>query len=520
MKILLSGAIVCALSQFAMAQKITKDYDSLRIEIEPLGMAINSSFDDYAPVITANGQEMFFTSRKPFTEKDKLKNVSSTENIYKSTYDPDTDSWSVAEALPAVINIPGKNNSLSALSKDGGWILVYQDSKGNGDIYESSWKGSSWTELKPLATTINSTSHETSATISPDEKTVYFISERPGGSGKKDIWQTTKYANGTWSPPRNLGKLVNSAEDEEAVYIHPDGKTLFFSSKGHNSIGGYDVYKTVYENDEWSKPVSLGEPVNTSGDDLFFVMTANRKKGFYATNRGSGDKNIYEVNFIAKGDKVTKMNTVKGTIKNKKTTDPMEAKIEIIDNEKNEVIGTYESDSETGKYLFTLPAGKSYGISITAPYFMFYSDNLSASEASKAGQIMRDIDLQKLEKGTKVNLKNIFFDEQSALKPESNAELNRIFQLMAGNPRLVIELGAHTDVQGDAAQNLKSSENKVKAIYDYLTGEGIPRDRIKYKGYGETLPVYPEAEIAKMVTQKQNEARAQNQRLELTVVSN
>lgn len=520
MKVLLSGALVCALSQITYSQKIVKDYDSLRIEIEPLGMSVNSRFDDYAPVITANGRDLFFTSQRPFSEKDKLKNVASAENIYQTTYDAGTDSWSIAEALPAVINIPGKNNSIAAISKDGQWMLVYQDNKGNGDIYESYWKGSSWSELKPLSSSINSSSHETSATISPDGKTVYFVSERPGGNGKKDIWQTTKYANGTWSPAKNLGKLVNSAEDEEAVYIHPDGKTLYFSSKGHNSIGGYDVYMTVYENEEWSTPVNLGEPINTSGDDLFFVMTANRKKGFYATNRGSGDKSIYEINFMSKADKQNKQNVVKGTVKNGKTQDPMEAKIQVIDNEKNEVIGTYESDSENGKYMFSVPAGKSYGISITAPYFLFYSDNLTSAEAAKAGQITRDVELQKLEKGTKVSLKNIFFDEQTSLKPESNAELNRIFQLMANNPRLVIELSAHTDVQGDAAQNLRLSENKVKAIADYLTMEGIPRERVKYKGYGETLPLFSEAEIGKMVTQKQNEARAQNQRLEMTVVSN
>lgn len=519
MRILLSGAFV-VLSQLSFSQKIVKNLDTVTVELEPLGMSINSNFDDYAPVITANGRQLFFTSRKPFTEKDKLKNAASTENIYKTTYDPNTDSWSVAEALPPVINLPGKNNSIAAISKDGMWMMVYQDNKGNGDLYESTWQGSSWSELKPISPTINSPSHETSATISPDGKTVYFISERAGGSGKKDIWQTTRYANGTWSTPKNLGKLVNSAEDEEAVYIHPDGKTLFFSSKGHGSTGGFDVYKTVYEHDEWSKPVSLGEPINTPGDDLFFVLAADRKKGFYSTNRGSGDKNIYEINFITKADKQNKMNTVKGTIRSKKTQDPMEARIEIIDNEQNKVIATYDSDDETGKYTFNVPAGKNYGISITAPYYMFYSDNLNASEASKAGQIMRDIELQKLEKGTKVALKNIFFDEQSALKPESGSELNRIFQLMANNPRLVIELGAHTDVQGDAAQNLKLSESRVKSIADYLTMEGIPRDRIKYKGYGETLPLFPEAEIAKMVTQKQNEARVQNQRLEMTVVSN
>lgn len=518
MKILLSGAFVCALSQLAFSQKIVKELDSVRIEIEEMGMSVNSIFDDYAPVITSNGTDLYFTSQRPLTEKDKLKGVASLENIYHTTYDPDTDSWSVASALPPAVNIEGKNTSIAAISKDGHWMLVYQDNKGSGDLFESTLSGGTWSALKPVAS-INSTSHETSATISPDGKTVYFISDRPGGSGKKDIWQTTKLANGTWSTAKNLGKLVNTAEDEEAVFIHPDGKTLFFSSKGHSSMGGYDVYKTVYTNDEWSKPVNMGEPVNTTNDDLFYVLTADRKKGYYATTRGSGGKNIYEIKYISKKEQLLKLSVVRGTIRNKKTQDPMDAKIEIIDNEKNEVIATYESDSETGKFSFSLPGGKSYGISITAPYFVFYSDNIT-TDASKSNQIQKDIDLQKLEKGTKISLNNIFFDDKLALKPQSTPELNKIFQMLANNPKLVIELGGHTDVQGDAAVNLKNSENKVKAIADYLILEGIPRDRVKYKGYGETQPLVTEAEIAKMVTAKQNESRLLNQRLELVVISN
>jgi outer membrane protein OmpA-like peptidoglycan-associated protein len=505
---------------------IIKETDSTRIEIEALGAEINSKFNDYAPVITADGLEMFYTSRRPVTDKEKKKGTEVNERIFYSSFDEETGKWSEAEPLGETVNVPGRHNSNIAISNDGQRLLIYQDSKwGDGEIFESYLKGRFWSSPTPISTVINTESHESSATISPDGRTIYFVSDRKGGQGKRDIWKCTKGTDGNWGVPENLGKVVNTKEDEEAVFMHPDGKTLYFSSKGHKGFGGYDIYKTVYNKGKWSSPVNLGEPINTNGDDLFFVLAANGKVGYYASSRDSDVKNIYEIRFITKEnvkEEQPNLAVIKGTIRDGKSNLPIGATIVITDNEKNEIVGTYTSNSETGKYLISLPSGKNYGISVTAPGYLFHSDNVTSDEDAKYQEIKKDIGLVKLETGSQIVLRNIFFDyNKYSLKEESKTELDRVLQLMEDNPTLVIEIGGHTDTQGSADYNQKLSEDRAKAVVDYLVAYGIPRDRFAYKGYGKSKPLISDTEIAKLKTpQEKEDAHGMNRRTEFKILKN
>ena len=512
---------------FISQKLIIKENDSTRIEIEQLPATVNSSFNDYAPVVTADGLELFFTSRRPMTEKEKKKNVESRENIYRSSLDESTGKWLEATLLPENINAPGRYNSNIAISNDGQRLLIYQDDQyGNGDIFESYLKGNLWSDPHPISQVINSDAHESSASIAPDGRTIYYVSERTGGIGKRDIWKCTKDENGNWGAPENLGMLVNSKQEEESVFIHPDGVTLYFSSKGHGSIGGYDVFKTTFINGAWTKPVSLGEPINTAGDDLFFVLTANGQTGYYASSRDSGQKDIYQIRFIPKDQKKIqdqpKLTVLKGIIRDEKTKAPLEAKIQIIDNEKNLIIGEFNSNSQSGKYLIPLPAGKNYGISVTAANYLFHSENVDIPDTANYQEITRDIELKKLEKGTQIILRNIFFDlDKYTIKPESKNELDRVYRLMKDNPKLVIEISGHTDTQGSAAYNQQLSENRAKAVVEYLTAMGVSGDRFQFKGYGEERPIITDAEIAKKTTQSQKDkAHAFNRRTEFKILSN
>lgn len=527
-KIIVSSLVFTAtVSSFNAQTKprlIVVENDSMRIEIEQLGESINSKYNDYAPVITADGQEMFFTSRRPVTEKEKKRGAETAERIFYSEYDADSKTWKEAYPLAENVNVPGRNNSNIAISNDGQHLFIYQDSKyGDGEIFESYLKGRSWSDPMSISPIINTEFHESSATLSPDGKTLYFVSDRKGGQGKRDIWKSTKGTDGKWGAPENLGNVVNSKDDEEAIYLHPDGKTLYFSSRGHNSIGGYDVFKTVYEKGKWSKPVNMGEPINTKGDDLFFVIAANGKFGYYASSRDSDVKNIYEIRFYPKEKvKVVEPNlaVLKGVIRDAKTNQPIEATIEITDNEKNVVIGTYTSNSESGKYLISLPAGKNYGINVKSPGYLFHSENVTSSDTAKYQEIKKDIGLMKLETGSQIILKNIFFDyNKYSLKDESKTELDRVLQLMEDNPSLVIEIGGHTDTQGAADYNQRLSEDRAKAVVDFLVAYGIARDRFAYKGYGESKPLISDAEIAKMKTpQEKEEAHAMNRRTEFKIL--
>lgn len=512
-----------AITSLAQTDKLTFENDSIKISIKPLSSQINSEFDDYAPSINADGTELFFTSLRPFTPKEKANNTKSNENIYKATFNLETNKWTEPEPLPENINVLGRFNSNITLSADGQRLLIYQDDKsGNGDIYETSLSGEKWSDPVSISDVINTDAHESSASISPDGRTVYFVSERKGGKGKRDIWQATKFENGTWSTPRNLGSNINTEEDEESVFMHPDGKTLYFSSKGHNSIGGYDVFKSEYINDEWSKPVSLGVPINTKEDDLFFVITAEGNRAYYASSRNGVSKDIYSIDFINKNNKRPKLKILKGVIRDSKLEEPIYAKIEIIDNEKNEVLGSFYSNEETGKYMFTLPSGKNYGIVVTAVNYLFYSDNVTSADTAQYEQIIKDVDLQRIETGTTIVLKNIFFDTDLAtLKNESTTELMRLMRLMGSNPKLVLEFSGHTDTRGSEAHNLDLSERRAKAVVDYLISKGIPASRLKHRGYGERQPKISDEEIEKMTSEKEKEAaHAQNRRTEIKIISN
>lgn len=506
---------------------IISENDSMRIEIQRLSRNVNSAFNDYAPVITADGQTMYYTSRRPLTQKELKRNNESRENIYRSLFNEDAQDWMEATPLAENINDPERYNSNIAISNDGQRLLIYRDDKyGNGDIFESFLKGEIWSDPQPFPKVINSDAHESSASIAPDGRKIYFVSERKGGIGGRDIWTCTKETDGTWSSPVNLGGIVNTSTDEESVFIHPDGKTLFFSSKGHGSKGGYDVFKTVLENGVWSKPINLGDPINTSGDDLFFVLTADGQTGYYASSRDAEEKDLFVVRFIPKSiDKKQDqpdLTVLKGIIRDDKTKVPLEAKIIITDNELNTVVGEFNSNSASGKYLIPLPGGKNYGIAVSAPGYIFHSENVGIAQVAGYYEVIRDIDLKKLETGTQIVLRNIFFDlDKYTLKPESKSELDRLFALMKENPKLEIELSGHTDTQGSAVYNQQLSENRAKAVVDYLVAMGIESKRFQFKGYGEEKPIISDAAISKMTSQEEKDAaHANNRRTEIKVLKN
>ncbi|MBI3237415.1 MAG: PD40 domain-containing protein, partial [Flavobacteriia bacterium] len=207
-------------SLYAQPDKlIIREYDSVRIEIEALGTTVNSPFNDYAPVITADGAELFFTTRRPATEREIKKNSEGKERVFYSNYDFTAKKWLESEALPEVINNPNRFNSAVAVSNDGQRLLIYQDDQyGNGDIYESFLKGSFWSSPLPISAPINTNAHESSASIAPNGQTIYFVSDREGGRGKRDIWSVSKNASGEWDTPKNLGRTINSTDDEESVF--------------------------------------------------------------------------------------------------------------------------------------------------------------------------------------------------------------------------------------------------------------------------------------------------------------
>jgi outer membrane protein OmpA-like peptidoglycan-associated protein/tetratricopeptide (TPR) repeat protein len=495
----------------------------VNVKIEGLDAAINTENEEYVPVITADESEIFFTSRRPITIGGGTDpNIGDFyEDIYYSK--KEGGNWINAVNLGNPVNSEFHDATVG-LSLDGQKLFLYRDNKkGDGNIYVSEKKGDKWSDPVELPEPINSKYQETSACYSFDGNTIYFVSDRPEGKGGKDIYKATKDDKGVWGNAENLGISINTPDDEDAVFLHPDGKTLYFSSKAHGSMGGFDVYKSIYEKGKWSKPQNLGFPVNTSDDDVCFVITASGDYGYYTSIRpdGKGKRDIYKVTFLDELNK-PKLTLLKGAITDKKTGQPIQATIEIFDNDNNKLIGVFESNSTTGKYMVSLPAGVNYGISVKSPGYLFYSENFVIDKDAAFKEVVKDIGLDKLEVGKKVVLKNIFYDYNKAtLRTSSNNELGKVVELLNSNPKIKIEISAHTDSRGGDAYNEKLSQERAQSCMDFLTAKGIDKSRLIAKGYGKKQLLISDKEIEKLATEElKEEAHQQNRRTEFKILEN
>ncbi|MBN4062229.1 PD40 domain-containing protein, partial [Bacteroidales bacterium AH-315-I05] len=271
----------------------------IRVYIENMGDSINSEYPDYDPYISGDESMLFFTSRRQDTRGGKLAEIDAGyyEDIYIAK--KVNGHWRKAERMHNRFN-KKTNDAIIGLSNDGKKMFVYRDSD-NGDIYLSYLEKGEWGAPKYLKG-INSAHHESSACFSHDETAIFFTSDRPGGIGYSDIYMSKRKENFKWSEPVNLGPKINSPYDEERVYLHPNGKELYFASQGHNSIGGFDIFKSTLntEDSTWSEPVNIGYPINTSDDEVSFVIAANGKRGYYASIQpfGLGEKDIYVATFL------------------------------------------------------------------------------------------------------------------------------------------------------------------------------------------------------------------------------
>lgn len=506
----------------------------LKVEITNLGGAINSPNPDYAPVISADESVLLFTSRRPGSTGGKLASDGLPyEDIYISEKQAD-GKWSLPRNIGPPLNT-AVHDACIALSADGQTLFLFNSDNG-GDIFMSRLKGTRWLAPKNMGSPINSKYWEPSVCLSADERTLFFVSDRPGGLGGRDIYMCRRLPNGKWSAPINLGPPVNTPYDEDGPFFHPDGKTLFYSSNGPNSMGGFDIFRTELRPDSsWAPPVNLGYPINTAGDEIYFVLSASGLHGYYASERDDsyGEKDIYLIDFSTlreekpiasekpaddltitfEPEQITfrpNLTLVTGIIYDSETQQPLEATITLIDNEKGDTLAVLTSNAASGKYLISLPAGRNYGIAVTAPGYAFHSENFIVEATQGYREVRKDIGLNKYKTGTVIILRNIFFDfDKATLRPESKAELERVYQLLIENPRLKVRIAGHTDSMGSDEYNQKLSENRARAVYEYLIQRGISADRLSYVGYGESKPID---------TNDTAEGRQNNRRVELEIL--
>ena len=369
------------------------------------------------------------------------------------------------------------------------------------------------TEPENIGPIVNTDYWESSPSLSPDKKDLYFASSQEGGFGGRDIWVTHRLLNGKWSRPKNLGPKVNTSADEGCPFIHADNQTLYFNSNGHMGYGMTDLFLTRKINDStWSDAENLGYPINTIDDEGSLIVASDGKTSYYASDRSDSKGGLDLYSFELREDiRAARTLWVKGKVFDKKTNTGLPSSVELTDITSRKMVSKLQTDEE-GDYLVTLPAGKDYAFNVTRKGYLFYSDNFSLIDNNIDSSLTVDIPLQPIEAGASIVLKNIFFDvNKFQLKQESLTELDKLSMLLNDNPKLNIQISGHTDNVGKSADNLALSLNRAKAVTAYLLGKGIDPKRITSKGYGASKPVS---------SNDTEQGKALNRRTELSVISN
>ncbi|MEK6478925.1 OmpA family protein [Catalinimonas sp. 4WD22] len=484
---------------------------------------LNSDNQDYAPLITADGNSLIFTSRREGSTGGEM---AYDNNFYEDIYiaHKKNNQWAPPEKISGAVNT-NYHECGAAISPDGTQLFIYMD-EGDGDFYVSTFDGKSWGEPVPVGG-VNSPYRELSISMNGEGNKLYFSSNRPGGYGGFDIYVSTLDDFGRWGKPINLGPKINTSGDEDAPFIHADGETLYFSSTGHLGMGGFDIFKSKYLREKWTTPINLAYPINTAQDDNYFVIAKNNEYGYYATARedGLGGNDVYAIlmdkrDFIQEKKDAPLMTLAKkkeketylvGKISDVETGELLEAEIILSDNEKNIVMTRTYSDPESGKFRIAIPEGTNLGLTVERDGYLFYSQNLKSSALQPFKDNHIDITLQESRVGTIGILKNIFFDtNKSNIRKESLVELNQIYTLLKAQPNIVIQINGHTDNVGDDAYNQQLSEKRARAVANYLLNYGLSADRITAKGFGESKPIAS--------NEYEEGGRALNRRTEIEII--
>lgn len=468
--------------------------DTVGIEIQNLGIDINSRFEDHSPVLNADESVIIFTSdRYQSTGAELSYDGMYNEDIFISY--KNVDGWTKPQSIGENINTP-EHEATIGLSHDGQELYIYKSDDEDGNIYVSRLDGDIWSVPEKLGENINTKDRETHACLSADGNELFFTSKQKGGYGGLDIYVVRKLPNGKWGLPENLGPTINTKYDEEGPFIHPDGITLYFSSKGHVTMGGFDIFYAIRDEDSWSTPRNVGYPINTPEDDVFYILSPDGKRAYYSSHRpnGYGGTDLYMINLTDVEEK--QITVVSGIIELEHEGKFPEVSIRVIIPGIDEAIGIYHPNTKTGKYLFILNRGINYNVT-------YYSENEIVEtvdiplETDSRNQIVLDT-LYVKPKGfcydgvcydEQLFIRNILFPSGRAPKIKQNEDLNKLAKYLLQYPKAVIEIGAYADASGSESFNLKLTQKRANSVRDYLLSQKVKKRQLIAVGYGESNPV-------------------------------
>jgi outer membrane protein OmpA-like peptidoglycan-associated protein/tetratricopeptide (TPR) repeat protein len=510
-----------------LAMKNAFDFNPVNI-----GPGINTDNPEYFPTITVDGKTILFTRR--IKDNRVLGPFKEQEDFFVSQLS-DKNIWMKATPMPANINTVN-NEGAPTISADGRTLIFVgcpdpageygegRNGKGSCDLFITKKIGSKWTDPINLPGYVNSQHWETQPSLSSDGKTLYFIRGIRGQGNKKssDIYVSNLQDDGLWGMPVRLPDHINSPMEEESVLIHPDGKTLYFASRGHVGMGGSDLFMAKKDDKgNWSNPINLGYPINTKFDENSLMVSPDGEIAFFASNRegGYGDLDIYYFN-LPEHLRPVKTLYFEGIVYDVNTKKPIPGKFQLIDIQTGDEVIRSEADLITGEFMVSLPVNKEYALNVSYKGYNAFSENFNMTLTEDQEAFKMDVPMIPIGSKEPVLLANVFFDlNKTTLRKESFIELNKLRDFLKENPTMKIEIGGHTDTRGDAKDNQILSEGRANSVMNYLIKEGIESKRLTAKGYGESLPVVSDEEIAKLSSvREQEKAHQKNRRTEYKFV--
>jgi outer membrane protein OmpA-like peptidoglycan-associated protein len=479
---------------------------------ENLGANINSQYAELTPLISSDGNNLYFI-RKDHPQNIKRKQ----QDIWYATKDAN-GKWSEAKNLGRPINNKSHNNIIS-VSPDGNTLVVgsVYDAQGEfkkGGVSISTKGRDGWGIPKEIKIkNYYNNSIYFGICMSADRQKLIMALDRKGGEGDLDLYVSFVQPDGTWSEPKSLGTRLNTFGREVGPFLAADDKTLYFATDGRPGYGSKDIFVTRRLDDtwtRWSTPKNLGPEINTKGYDSGFKVTAQGDYAYMVSNGGkTRGSDIFRIK-LHKSARPKPVVLVYGKVLNRKTNQPLGARIAYNDLNTGKLAGIARSNPRTGAYKIVLPYDKVYDFLATKSGYYSVSKHLDLTSVSKFKVIKRNLYLAPIAVGQKIRLNNLFFDTgKSELKPSSFAELNRLVSSMKRYTNMTIEVGGHTDAQGNPAKNLQLSRDRANAVLNYLKGKGVATSRMKAKGYGQSKPVANNATA---------NGRARNRRVEFTIL--
>jgi outer membrane protein OmpA-like peptidoglycan-associated protein len=456
--------------------------DKADYQIKVLSDTVNAFPMQYFPAITADGTELIFTVR--YGQAHNF-----NEDIFTSK--KINGKWQAPASLSTNLNSNFREGACS-ISADGRHMILTICGPRGCDLYESKKNGDTWGKPVIIGGGVNSNGWEAQPSLSADGNELYFVSDRKGGLGGYDIWYSRKDENGQWMKATNLGKPVNTKYDEIAPYIHVNNQNLYYASNGMPGFGGFDIYVSEKNGQEWPAPENMGTPLNDYEDQYSFVVSSDGKVAYYSREESRAKSKLYATSIPEKLQVRRRGNVVRGKVIDSKTKFPIRAQVELFDLKSNNKISVFESDSVNGMYLIVVPGLSQYALHVTEPGYLFHSLHFNYEEKDQEQSLIINLELQPISKDATAVLNNIFFDFNKAeLTERSFSELNEVAKFLKDNPTVKVEISGHTDNIGNEAYNKQLSLQRAKAVVDYLILRGIETPRLSQKGYGSQKPLKP-----------------------------